>query len=298
MDRFLVIGATGFIGGHLMKHLAQSNAAEVMGTSSRSHRQRHAKFDLQCDSIARSLPPRWRNAGEEKVAILCAGVSPLDRCATDAAYARAVMVDGSRRCVDDLADLGYRVVFLSTSYVFGDDARGFREDDATAPINQYGIMKQELELYLKSSHPSALIARLGKVVGNAPEGQHLFTHWHQLAERREPIVCIENHILQPTLVDDVAITLRQACQKRLAGVYHIANPEPISRLELAGQFLSTCGLQTEIRAVSVGELQLTEPRPVSPWLRSDKIQGELGLRFTTTSEVLEQYCTQVARRDH
>ena len=297
MDRLLVIGATGFIGGHLMKHFAQSSAVEVMGTSSRSRRERHAKFDLQCDSIARSLPPRWRNVGEEKVAILCAGVSPIDRCATDATYARAVMVDGSRRCVDELADLGYRVVFLSTSYVFGDDAHGFREDDAPAPINQYGVMKRELELYLKSSHPSALVARLGKVVGNTPEVQHLFSHWHQLAERGEPIVCIENQVLQPTLVDDVAVVLGHACQKGLRGIYHIANPEPLSRFDLAGEFLSASGLRTEVRAVSREELQLTERRPVSPWLRSDKIQNELGFRFTTTAEVLEQYCTEMVRRE-
>ena len=69
----------------------------------------------------------------------------------------------------------------------------------------------------------------------------------------------------------------------------VANPEAVRREDLAARFLEACRLRAEIRAVPVEQLQLVEPRPLSSWLRSDKIARELGVRFTPVSEILEQY---------
>ena len=296
MNRILVIGASGFIGRQLMKTLPQISAAEVLGTSSRDACPELVKFELESDSISQRLPHSWRDPAERSWAILCASVSPVDRCATEAAHAQSVMIDGSMRCVNELADLGYRVVFLSTSYVFGDAARGFREEDRTGPMNQYGQLKRDMEMFLEQEHPSSLVARLGKVVSSSPDDQHLFSEWQRLAERGEPIVCIEHQVLVPTLVDDVVNMLQQACRHELRGCYHIANPEPVTRYDLANRFLSVCQLKTEIRATSVAELQLAEPRPLSSWLNSDKITRELNTRFTSISQMLEQYRDNMQRQ--
>ena len=291
--RFLIIGASGFIGRHLLRFFAQQADTEVMGTRLRSHGDHLVPFDLASDAIGDCIPSTWREPGENKWAFLCAAVVPMDRCATERAYARSVMFDGSKRCIDNLVDMGFTPVFLSTSYVFDGVEGGYREDDPPTPISHYGSLKRELEVYLRETHPRALVARLDKTVGTDPHESHLFSDWHQRASQQQPIVCIQDQVLGPTLVDDVAAILFQACRKGLDGCYHVANPKPVRRDELAGQFLEACGLSTEIQRVPLASLSLPEPRPLRSWLVADKVCAELGVAFTPVSEMLERYCAKI-----
>jgi dTDP-4-dehydrorhamnose reductase len=295
MSRFLIIGGSGFIGGHCLRKLQSSTDTEVLGTGSRPEHGGLIKFDLASDSITNCLPAAWREPGGPKWAVLCAAVSPIDRCALDPGFARSIMVDRSKRCVDELANLEFRTVFLSTSYVFGDEPRGFREDDAPAPMNQYGFLKREMELYLLAAHPSALIARLGKAIGDLPDDRHLLSDWHRLATNRQPIVCIQDQVLCPTLVSDVVAVIEQACRSGLHGVYHVANPEPTRRDVLAAKFLRVCRLETEIRSLTAEQLGLHEPRPLFSWLKSDKIIRDCGAQFTSVEEILERYRRNMLR---
>ncbi len=288
MDRFLVIGASGFVGGHLFRFLKKQANCEVIGTRSQSIDDELAHFDLERDSIHNCVPSAWLKAGPDKWALLCSAVVPMDRCVTEPAKARSVMLDGTQRCIDQLAATGFTPVFLSTSYVFDGRVGGYREDDPTDPQSRYGMLKLQIEHYLQATYPQALVVRLDKIVGTDLSGRHLFADWYQLASNEQAICCIADQEFGPTLVDDIATGLYQACLAKLRGCYHLANPEPISRTELARRFLDACRKHAEIRSVPLTELNLAEPRPMSSWLNSDKIQSTLGVRFTPIEDILQR----------
>jgi dTDP-4-dehydrorhamnose reductase len=135
VSRYLIIGASGFIGSRLCETL--EDFADVLGTSTRSDREDRLTFDLATDDIADVLPKAWRDADDQKFAILSAAVVPMDRCRTEEAYARSVMIDGSQRCLMALAQAGFTPVFLSTSYVFDGERGRYKEDDTPNPLSNW-----------------------------------------------------------------------------------------------------------------------------------------------------------------
>ena len=77
--RFLVIGASGFVGGHIVR-LCRSAGHTVIGTQTAMKRPDFVKFDLQQDRIADCLTPSFVAAGGPAFAVICAGIHQLDRC--------------------------------------------------------------------------------------------------------------------------------------------------------------------------------------------------------------------------
>jgi dTDP-4-dehydrorhamnose reductase len=293
MDQFLVVGASGFIGRHLFRFLEEQANTETIGTRSRSSDTRLVQFDLATDSIRDCLTAPWRESRESKWAVICSAVVPMDRCATEPDYARAVMLEGTKRCIDQLVEMNFRPVFLSTSYVFDGGSGGYHEDDAPAPQSQYGQLKREMELYLAETCPESLVARLDKTVGADASAGHLFSGWYRDASRQQAIVCIADQQFGPTLVDDVVSLLYRSCRTRLTGIYHLANPTPIPREVLAARFLAECGMNTEIRTEPLSDFNLPEPRPLRSWLNADKICQALDVTFTPVDEILRRFASNV-----
>jgi dTDP-4-dehydrorhamnose reductase len=100
-------------------------------------------------------------------------------------------VDGSAAVARAARGAGVRLVHLSTDLVF-DGRRGrYREEDAPAPVNDYGRSKAEAERRVGELHPAATLARTSLIYGGiepgpqerlAVEGTRFFVD-----ERRSPV---------------------------------------------------------------------------------------------------------------
>ena len=293
MNRFVIIGGSGFVGRHLLQLLSRQQHVAAIGTTTRKASGELVPFDLTVDDVRDVVPPAWRQQSGGKWAIICSAVVPMDRCVTEAEYARAVMLDGTRRCIAQLVDLGFTPVFISTSYVFDGREGGYRETDSVSPQSEYGKLKVAVEDYLLDTCPIALIARLDKVVGSDPGQSHLFTDWFRLASEGRTITCIRDQQFGPTLVKDIALVLYRCCLAKCSGIYHVANPEPVLRTDLAERVLRACGLDSIVKPVPLAQFDLAEPRPLRSWLNADKVCGELGFSFTPVEAMLRQFAAHV-----
>jgi len=175
--RVLVVGASGFVGGYLYRRLTDEGF-QTLGTQSTATSSHLLAFDLRVDRIADVLPAGFLKEGEPVWACICAALSSLEACGRDPDGSRAINVSGTIRLIDDLVNRGCRIVYFSTSAVHNGARPLYDESVPADPINEYGRQKAEVEHYVLSHFPNALVVRLSKAIDIRPAARNLFSEWH------------------------------------------------------------------------------------------------------------------------
>jgi dTDP-4-dehydrorhamnose reductase len=290
--RFLVIGASGFVGRHVLRHCDEAGHP-VVGTQSGAKHPKLAKFDLQSDHIQDCLPASFLAGTGRAYAVICAGIHQTDRCRQERSLSTLVNVTNTIELLRDLHGLGIAPVFISTGFIFDGKTGGYREEDRPDPVNEYGRQKVAVEEFISAELPEALVVRLDKVIGDDPSENHLFTEWNVAAVAGRSVVCIAGQEFSPTLVDDVARAIVLACERGLRGVYHVASPEYFSREELARQFLRRLGRSTPVESCPQESLGFADPRPLKTCLDGTKFRRATGMEFTTVHEAMDRFLARL-----
>lgn len=291
--KYLVIGASGFLGGSIVSVLRDAGY-EVAGTRAHTTRDDLLAFDLLHDRIEQCVPPSLLDAGADACAVVCACICQVDRCYREREVTRIVNVDHTIRLIEDLRRRGLRVVFISTGHVFDGRTGYYAEDEPLCPIHEYGRHKAAVERWIRLHAPETLILRPGKLVSDRLEASNMFAEWYREAAAGRPITCIAEQVLAPTLADDVARALMTAVDLGLTGTYHVSNTEFFVRNELARQFVRALRLPVPVVVKRQEEFRFAEPRPVRDYLDSTKFLEATDFRFTTASTVFSRLRSQIA----
>lgn len=283
----LIIGASGYVGSALFDACTM-RGDDVVGTYSRDHGGRPlARFDLACDDI-RPLADRT-GGGSNKIAVICAAISKISTCRSDNDRARAVNVTGTKRTIDSLCEMGWRVIFLSSDNVFGGERGDRSDDDKQAPVNEYGRMKAEIETYMINEHPDSCVFRLSKVIGDMDHPHDMLREWKTQALAGETIRCIRGNIFNPVYVGDVTECVELAQRHKLSGIYNICGDRKESRAELCRDFLSITGLSADIKEESLDAFGFADTRPLDTSMLNAKFKERTGYQFTPYEEICGRY---------
>lgn len=297
---FLIVGASGFIGRHLLAHLTNLGIP-VVGTRSRSGKRLGVPglipFDLDHDRIVDTVGREFFEGPHPVEAVICAAVDNMDWCYRERETSRRIYVDRTCRLIDDLVAIGARPTFISTCFVF-DGAEGhYDEDHPVSPINEYARQKLDVERHLAARAPQSWTLRLDKIVGDDPAEETFFTQWFRLLQAGQPIVCIANSILSPTFVEDVAEAIRLGAIHRLAGVHHVANPEQFLRADLARLFCRALGTPDHpVIEKPLAEFRFTDARALKSSLNGSRFARLTGLRHTAMNEAMRRFHARITAR--
>jgi len=291
--RLIVVGASGFIGGHILRS-AREAGVEALGTQSTARRQELTVFDLRRDRLEEKFGDACLDG---QVHVIVAGAfSQIDRCLLERDTSHAVNVEGTIRLLRDAVSLGAVPVFLSSSFVF-DGRRGhYGDHDAHSPISEYGRQKAQVERFVTQELPGALVLRLDKTVGDDPAEKHLLSEWWDAVTKCRPIRCIQDQQFSPTFVDDVAQGVVLACRQGLRGVLNLTNSECFLRSELAEQFVAESGAVSEVVQMSQTDLGFVDLRPEKSSLESSAFVRATGVRFTPMHQVMTSFLDKVRRQ--
>ena len=290
--KFLVIGASGFVGGNMLEHF-KSQGHEALGTQSRPRQKELLTFDLLEDRIKDRVDKAFFKGPEPINVVISAVISDMDLCKTNRPMAYKVNVEKTIQLIDDSVALGANIIFLSTCYVFDGTLGYYNEEHQRAPANEYGRHKAEVEAYLQSRAPGAFIARLDKIVGDNPADNQLFAHWHKRLSNNEPILCLEGSLLSPTYVMDVARAVVLAGEKGLVGIYHVSNSEFFYREELARQFCCALGEPANVISKPMSEFNFQDNRALKSYLDGSRFVRATGMHFTSMREVFAKFSRRI-----
>jgi dTDP-4-dehydrorhamnose reductase len=229
-ERWWVLGASGFLGVHLVEVLA-AQGHEVLGE----------RVELGDPRTVPAALDRWQ---PERV-VLAAALSRIDACARDPERARRVNGEAPGAVARWCSARGARLLFVSTDQVFGAVApgpRGFGEQDPPAPLTVYGASKAAGERAVLAADPRALVVRLPLLFGDSRgRGLGATDSLVDALGAGRPVTLFEDEWRTPLEVRAAAEALVELAGGQAPGLLHLAGAERVTRFELGRRALLALG---------------------------------------------------------
>lgn len=262
-ERWLITGATGQLGGHIVRMLVRDGDATALLTVSRSvnavdHKGLHAAVDLADGRALRRCVVDFRPTH-----IVHAGaMTAVGECYSRQDEARQTNTVATRIIAEAASRCGARMTFTSTDMVFAGDAAPYGESDRPRPPSVYGRTKVDAERELVDFE-NVLTVRIPLLFG-PPCTPRETTFAKQLAAMRngDPLRLFTDEFRTPLWLPDAAAALIALTRGDLSGVIHVSGPERLSRYELLERVARRIGVvDPKLDPVSRLSIDAAEPRP-------------------------------------
>lgn len=285
ITKILVTGSSGLLGSKIVEQAREHFKAIPT----------HRTKSLFPNSVEMNITDegnvlRVFNKFKPDIVVHTAAETNVDRCEVNKEHAWKVNVEGTRNIAMACNEVGSKIVYVSTDYVFEGEKGLYTEEDEPNPINYYGLTKLKGEKYVAQVCRDHVIVRTSVLYGWHPWKPN-FVKWviSSLKEGKQVNV-VDDHYNSPTLADDLAEVILEIIEKDLKGLYHTAGSERIDRFEFALKVAETFNLDSSlIKPIKMSELKLwVAKRPRDSSLCVDKIQKELRTKLVNVKEGLRR----------
>ncbi|MDB4950373.1 MAG: rmlD 2 [Gemmatimonadetes bacterium] len=272
-QRALVLGASGLVGSHLLRAAAERGHL-VVGTSHAQDVPGLVPLDVRDGDAVRKLV---RDTGADIV--FHAAASPnVDACEADPEGTAAVNVGGVRTAAEAAREVGARMVFFSSDYVFDGERGPYVETDPVNPIQEYGRQKVAAEAVCREVLPDAhLILRVTVVYGWERQGKNFVARLVRTLSEGGAMRVPADQFGSPTLADDLGDAAWELVDRDARGTFHVAGRDRVDRLAFARAAARAFGLpEGGIQGVTTAELGQRAPRPLNAGMRSGRAEAVIG----------------------
>ncbi len=206
--------------------------------------------------------------------IHCAAMTQVDKCETAKDLAYKLNVTGSANVAKVCANLGIRLIAISTDYVFrGDGERPYSEyDEAGGSETVYGQTKFEGEEKIRELCPNHVIARIAWLYGaGGPSFVHAMLN---LADGTRPVLkVVADQHGNPTSAMAVARQLRNILQHpELTGTFHMTCGGEATWYEFAEEIFRLAGVKQRLQPCTTAEFPRPAKRPSNSKLEKRRLK--------------------------
>jgi dTDP-4-dehydrorhamnose reductase len=271
--RLLVTGASGQLGGYLLRELRDAGAAVTAWSGSR----RGELFGVPLYPVdladADAVAAAFREARPDAVIHAGAWARVAD-CHRDPGRASRVNTAGSRTLAELAAGAGARLLFVSTDMVFDGERAPYREGDPPTPLSVYGRTKADAEAAVLAA-PRAAVARASLLFGPTLVGRPSFFDEQAAALRAgTPLTLFADEWRTPLDLATAARALTALARSDFTGLLHVGGPERLSRLEMGRRLARSLGVPgANIIPSGRADAPAAEPRPRDVSLDSSRWRG-------------------------
>lgn len=234
----------------------------------------------------------------------CAAYTAVDRAEDEQNTCRALNVDGPRNIGRVAAEIGAKVLHISTDYVFSGEARKpYMEDDPVSPQCVYGTTKAQGEASLRAECPQSIIVRTAWLYGK--HGPNFVKTMVRLMNEKDSIGVVADQFGSPTwardLVDAILTILRSP--ERSFGIYHFTNEGVTNWYDFAreiyteGRELGIIHHECAVRPLTTAEYPAKAKRPQYSVLSKEKIKKAFKATIPEWQESLRSYLKEQRSED-
>ncbi len=289
-EKYLITGYNGQLGYDIKRELLKNGIKEE-NILALGREEMDITNQEQVNSVINNFKPN--------VIFHCAAWTAVDKAEDMVEEATKVNVDGTRNIVEASINIGAKIVYLSTDYVFDGQKDGiYIPEDETNPQNIYGKTKYLGEKEVEKN-PNHFIARTSWVFGI--NGKNFVKTMLTLSKNHEELNVVDDQIGSPTYTVDLAHILYELSQTDNYGTYHVTNEEFCSWAEFAEYIFKINDIKTKINRVTTEEyLKLTNSkqayRPKNSRLDKNELY-EIGLdHMPSWKDATERYCRELRMR--
>lgn len=273
--RVVVLGSKGMLG----RQVAADCRAAGMDV---------AEVDLpemditNAESVAATMP-------DGDVIVHCAGYTDVDGAETDAARAFLVNAEGTGNVARHCAARSMRLVYLSTDYVFdGRLRRPYLEEDATNPLNRYGVSKREGEKAVLGLGRRSLVVRTQALFSR--EGKSFVAAIaRRVREGVEELRVVSDQTVCPTFVPHLSETLVALLGVDASGILHVSASGSCTWAEFARAIVARLGGKARVTPVTSDAYGAPARRPPYSVLDKGRLRLLTGRKLPPWQDGLEAY---------
>jgi dTDP-4-dehydrorhamnose reductase len=268
LHKVLITGASGLLGRALVS--LTENSYEVLATLNNNSVQFSRSKAVYLDITDRKTTLSVVENFSPDVIIHAAAYTNVDMCETNRREAYRVNVEGTRNIVSASNNIGSKIVYVSTDYVFDGKNGLYKEYDETRPVNYYGLTKLQGENVVKENCVEFIIVRTSVLFGWSKLN---FVTWilNELRGERE-VKVITDQFNSPTLNIDLAEQITKLLEADEHGVFHTAGATKISRFDFACKIAKIFQLDNHnIIPIKSSELNWIAQRPMDSSLDISRI---------------------------
>ncbi len=195
--------------------------------------------------------------------IHCAAWTAVDAAeeAENIPKVRAVNAEGTQNIATVCKELGCKMLYISTDYVFDGEGEAPWQPDCTEfhPLNVYGQTKFEGELAVRNSLEKFFIVRIAWVFGR--NGNNFIKTMLNIGKKYDTLRVVCDQIGTPTYTYDLARLLVDMAESEKYGCYHATNEGGyLSWYDFACEIFRQAGYATKVVPVTTAEYGLSKAK--------------------------------------
>jgi dTDP-4-dehydrorhamnose reductase len=248
----VVIGSTGQLGQDLLRVFGD----EAVGLA---HQDVDVTDEAGVAAALGSHRPDW--------VLNTAAFHRVDDCELDPATSFAVNATGALNVARAAAEIGSGVVFYSSDYVFGGEARerdhAYEEGDRPDPLSVYGTTKVAGEQLVAQANERHLVVRSAGLYGTATSRKGWTFPELMINKARSDgaVRVVTDQVLSPTFTADLAQKTKELIEHGASGLFHLTNAGECSWFEFARVAFDIAGVEAEMEPIDSEQLNQRARRP-------------------------------------
>ncbi len=278
--KVLVTGVTGQLGHDVAAELSR-RGVEYRGVGSKD-------MDLTNEAEVRQVVSSYR----PDTIIHCAAYTAVDKAEEEHELCHKVNVDGTLALAQAAEEIGAKMVYISTDYVF--DGRGnlpFAVDDEKVPCNMYGVSKLFGEQAVFMVMKKYFIVRISWVFGK--NGNNFVKTMLRLGKDREEISVVSDQWGSPTYTKDLAPLLCDMIETEKYGIYHATNEGVTNWAAFAMEIFKDAGLSCRVRPINSEDYPTKATRPKNSRLSKKSLDAAGFQRLPLWQDALVRYLKEI-----
>lgn len=259
--RYMVTGVGGQLGYDVVKELNRRGIYDVLALTSRD-------LDITDERMVHKIITEY----QPDYIIHCAAWTNVDGAEEEKDACYNVNVNGTKYITDAAREIGAKLTYISTDYVFdGTSDKPYEVTDETNPINYYGETKWLGEEIVRT-YDKHFIVRTSSVFGI--HGKNFVKTMLNLAKTKPEITVVSDQVMSPTYTVDLAKLLVDMQESDKYGTYHATNEKFCSWAELADFALKAAGISIDkckIVPIKSSEYPTKATRPTNSVMNKESL---------------------------
>lgn len=246
MNRVLIIGGNGFVGGRLHQQgvsrgyeVAIADMAEIPMVDEQRY--------IRCDIRDQQQLTRTFAAFRPNLVVNVAAIADIDYAEKEHERAWKVNVEGAANGARAARRIGAKYIWFSSDAVFSGHDLSYDETAPVNPVNFYGVTKKEGEISILKENPSAIIVRLSLILGMpVVKGNSFLAGLVDKFKKGERVNVPEWEIRTPVDVDTLCRAIYELYFLDYSGILHLGATDSINRFELCKRIAMETGYPEEL----------------------------------------------------
>ncbi|MFZ3590405.1 dTDP-4-dehydrorhamnose reductase [Bacillus sp. DJP31] len=259
--KVVVTGANGQLGQDVVKVLTEQKHVVIAADRS------------QLDITSKEAVYAFMEQVKPDAIIHCAAYTNVDKAEEDQEAAHLVNALGTKYLAQAANQVGSKMVYVSTDYVFNGEASvPYEVDHPTSPLGVYGETKLAGEEFLQEHLERFFIVRTAWVYG--VYGNNFVKTMLRLGKERGEVGVVHDQVGSPTYTVDLARFLVELMESEKYGTYHASNEGVCSWYEFAVEIFKQARLDVKVNPLTTEQFPRPAARPKYSVLSKDRINKE------------------------